>query len=469
MRRTLTSVSLVSIVALVSGTAAAGPIEDLAPGEWYRVPNSHMGAVDPCPTRDCNYSAVEGIHGVIDDWSGGAFDTVRDRLLVWGGGHGGYGGNEIYAFDLNTLKWSRLTNPSDPVNKDVPYAPDGRPTSRHTYNYIQYVPSLDSLCSFGGAAFYETGQTGTEHTDCYDFTAQAWQHKADSLFHGIGAITAIDGDTGLVWGKGTGYSPSYEAATTLAQWNPTTNTFTARDQGNPDLSYAYYLTAAIDSKRHQMIAVGGGDGMLWQLSASGNVTRSPLGSSGATEIEGAEAPGLAYDSKSDRIIGWNGGANVYSLDPTTHVWSRLPPASTNAVTPTAANGNGTFGRFRYSSQKNVFVVVNSTDEDVYVYRLSAGAGVTTPLPSPTPTPSPSPSNDAAAPVADAGADATLPGPTTPGPADASSSPPAAEPTPLSIGCTTAPGSTRGEFVFGAGLGLALLGLGRRAKRRGKPR
>jgi len=30
-------------------------------------------------------------------------------------------------------------------------------------------------------------------------------------------------------------------------------------------------------------------------------------------------------------------------------------------------------------------------------------------------------------------------------------------------------SIRGEFVFGAGLGLALLGLGRRAKRRGKPR
>jgi hypothetical protein len=35
-------------------------------------------------------------------WGGGAHDTKRDRLIVWGGGHGDYGGNELYAFDVNT-------------------------------------------------------------------------------------------------------------------------------------------------------------------------------------------------------------------------------------------------------------------------------------------------------------------------------------------------------------------------------
>jgi len=45
-------------------------------------------------------------------WSGGAFDTTRDRLVVWGGGHADYPGNELYVFDLGTLRWQRLTDPS---------------------------------------------------------------------------------------------------------------------------------------------------------------------------------------------------------------------------------------------------------------------------------------------------------------------------------------------------------------------
>ena len=53
--------------------ANAGPVEDLKPGEWYEVPNSHMSSVDPCPTRDCAWSAVEGQAAVTNDWSGGAY------------------------------------------------------------------------------------------------------------------------------------------------------------------------------------------------------------------------------------------------------------------------------------------------------------------------------------------------------------------------------------------------------------
>ena len=126
-QRALRSSCFAALVTSWVAPAWAGPIEDLKPGEWYEVPSSHMKDVDPCPMRNCSYSAVEGQGAVMDDWSGGAYDTVRDRLIVWGGGHGGYAGNEIYVFDLNQLKWSRITEPSDPPGKDVPYAPDGSP------------------------------------------------------------------------------------------------------------------------------------------------------------------------------------------------------------------------------------------------------------------------------------------------------------------------------------------------------
>ena len=125
-----------SLLAVVQ-YADAGPVEDLRPGEWYRVPNSKLDAVlpSPVPVGDNRPGTPES---VIYEWSGGAYDTTRDRLIVWGGGHNNYSGNEIYAFDLATLRWQRLTDPSANVGgtESSGYYPDGRPRSRHTFEYI---------------------------------------------------------------------------------------------------------------------------------------------------------------------------------------------------------------------------------------------------------------------------------------------------------------------------------------------
>ncbi len=74
----------------------------------------------------------------ITAWSGAALDTNADRLLVWGGGHADYSGNEVYAFDLRTLRWTRLTEPSA-VDRSRGHYADGNPRSRHTYDYIEFV------------------------------------------------------------------------------------------------------------------------------------------------------------------------------------------------------------------------------------------------------------------------------------------------------------------------------------------
>ena len=114
----LSASAVICIAAIVP--LIAGPLEDLKPGEWYQVPNSHLYDVRPS-----GWSA-----NVMEPWSGGAFDTKRDRLLVWGGGHGDYSGNEIYAFDLAQLKWIRLSDPSANTGGDECSGlyPDGRPS-----------------------------------------------------------------------------------------------------------------------------------------------------------------------------------------------------------------------------------------------------------------------------------------------------------------------------------------------------
>jgi hypothetical protein len=88
--------------------------------------------------------------------------------------------------------------------------------------------------------------------------------------------------------------------------------------------------------------------------------------------------GFDYDPINDKFVAWRGGADVYTLDPVTLVWSKISPSASNTVIPTAANLNGTFGRFRYIPSKNAFIVVNAVNQNVYIYKLNTASGGSVP-------------------------------------------------------------------------------------------
>ena len=349
----------------------SGPIENLKPGEWYEVPNSQMNTVDPCPARNCNYSGSGGQQSVMAAWGSGAYDTKRDRLIVWGGGHVDYYGNEVYVFDLNTFQWQRLTSPSSPPAIDAPYASDGGPCARHTYNYIQYVPSIDRFCSFGGSGFSGSGNSGTDNVDCFNFTNNQWEKKGamPGVGNHIASISAVDGTTGKVWVHGT-YDNSK-----MAEWDPVANTWTSRGLSNASGYMDIRFTAAIDPKRAKMVAVGGGVVWVWDLTATGNTPVTAVTTTGPQDMVTTDYCGLQYDPISDLMVAWKGGSSIYTLNMDTKVWQKISPAATNTVTPTASSQAGTNGRFRYVPSKNVFVVVNATNQNVFIYRLTAGTGI----------------------------------------------------------------------------------------------
>jgi hypothetical protein len=143
-------------------------LDDLAPGHWYEIPNTHLEAVLPDPLPP----GMTGPSSIMIAWSGGAYDTKRDRLIVWGGGHNDYGGNEIYTFDINSLKWSRVWGPSPDIPDGVDGPDmlcgietydDGNPRSRHTYEGLEYIPTTDKFWSQGGS-LYCGGGGGTMAT-----------------------------------------------------------------------------------------------------------------------------------------------------------------------------------------------------------------------------------------------------------------------------------------------------------------
>ncbi|MCI0667930.1 MAG: hypothetical protein L0Y43_07730, partial [Methylococcaceae bacterium] len=76
----------------------------------------------------------------------------------------------------------------------------------------------------------------------------------------------------------------------------------------------------------------------------------------------------------DKLVAWAGGTDVYTLDTTTWVWTQVPLAASNTVIPTAAQANGTYGRFRYIPSRNLYIAVNAVNQDVYFFKLSGALG-----------------------------------------------------------------------------------------------
>jgi hypothetical protein len=295
----------------------------------------------------------------MDAWSGGAYDTRRDRLIVWGGGHADYAGNEVYTFDLNSLKWQRLTNPSpysSPDSSSWDYNPDNTPVSVHTYDGLEYLPNVDRFWTHGGSRW----RSGYAHqlTWTFDFAALRWSRRADSpACAQLEMVSAYDPVTGHVFVSGPASCSGFYA------YDPVANTWTQKS----DRGVRYHQVAAIDPVRRKFVSIG--DGYVYAHSLTTG-TRQTLNTTGATAILNETYPGFTYDSVSDRFVAWDGGPYVYVLNMDTLQWTRLSP--TNSVTPTPSTPNGTFGRWQYVPSKNVFIGVNKTDQNVWIYKLSPG-------------------------------------------------------------------------------------------------
>lgn len=333
--------------------ADAGPLDDLPPGHWYQVPNSKIRDVLPTPIPP----GWTGPEAIIIAWSGGAYDTTRNRYLVWGGGHADYCGNEIYAFDLNTLKWSRLWGPSAaiPTSGTWEAYPDGNPAARHTYDGLTYIPAVDKFLAVGGSLCW--GGSLSTATWLFNFATATWQRGPDLSNDHVAASAAYDPLTRRVY---------VQANRVFAEYDPQTGTYTAR--GAIDAGLWANPTAAIDPVRRLFVMAGGGKVRVWNLNSWRYSEPSTVG--GAIVLSN-QAPGFKYDPVRNLFVGWVGGATVYELNPDTWVWTARPPAPSNTVVPSPSPPQGTYGRFQYSPSKNLYIVVNSIDENVWVYRLSS--------------------------------------------------------------------------------------------------
>jgi len=322
-------------------------IANLQAGQWLQLPNTKIRSVLPSPVPQGNPSDL------VVAWGGGTVDTVRNRLLVWGGGHSNYWGNEVYALDLPSLSIKRIVEPS-PLTSQANCSsalPDGTPVSRHTYDGLAYIAHADQFFAVNGS-MSPCGYLDPA-TWIYDFAAKKWTLKvANSPSRSFDTLAVYDAATKKVLVKDQ---------TNFFAYSLETNTYTKLNAS--DMPVDYHLSAAIDSKRRKFVMIGNG---VQVIDLNTNTMTTMATSNAPTFVTSQQSPGIAYDPVADRIVAWHGGSNVYALDMATGAWTQV---AVNAGPTAAAPQWGTFGRWGYVPQYGIFVLINDIDQNAWVFKL----------------------------------------------------------------------------------------------------
>jgi len=334
---------------------------------WYQIPNTAIQPVCP-PYADIQGST--GCKGVMSAWNGGLFDTKRNRLIIHGGGHTDYYGNEIYAIDLNA-------NPIAPVLvKDASHGSaisnlgscpeaftDGTPNARHIYNGELYLPVQDTYFLYG--AFKSICGNSTDGQWQFSPPSGSWAQQMPSTHpsHAVNGsvpqfaydpttqgIYEVEDNTGIFW-----------------QYNVAANTWTNLKSVTA-CTGVLNMTTAIDDGRRLYFCVGNGG--FGKVSLTAPYTATKLTGTGCSAIIGKSGPGFVYDPVQKLMVGWAGGDTAYLYNPDTDSCSSV----TYSGGPTVIQGNGTYGRFNYSPTLGVFVVANSIDTNAYSLRLTQSSG-----------------------------------------------------------------------------------------------
>lgn len=353
-------------------------------GVWTERASTNMESAAPGTVPPPGGTAYRTI---MTAWGGACLDTVNNQLLVCGGGHSDYSGNEIYKLPLATFVWALGRNPcsnaiieaSGGIESSGYYATDAggltadtqQPRSRHTYLNIQFVSGL-GMVLFGGHGIYPTGNSDN-NVDIWAPGANTWSQQTGVT--GVAHpkdITGIDSSTGLIWSYGNvsnGFLKAYNPATGVQTDHGTSAQGNQALAGSP-LDYQYMGGACVPGL--WLYGIGKGKVYRWDISsnAAGTLNAIEITTTGPqTAQDSAGAIGLCYHPNG-KLYAWLGGTAVYSLNVTTHAWAAVSIDVTNTVTPSAAQGNGTYGRFQYSSTSGFFVAVNATNQNVYTFKLN---------------------------------------------------------------------------------------------------
>ncbi len=374
--------------ALVTGAMATFPamadaplgnlltiLENTADGGWAKLNlNAFSDAWPEDADRSLPGSSWANTTKVISAWSSFAWDSQRGDLLLFGGGHGNYAGNEVYKWSGTTQRWELASIPSKMVEVTTGLGPlyiaaDGAinaPTSIHTYDNNEYLPVADRMILMGGSAFNTGGipliqnadgslratgpylwdpskadgtkvggTTGSANNPAI-IGGQMWENRDTrgtimkvTTFAGVQPIGSADGTTAVTVENGK--DVVYFTGTVGAGTDQYLFKYVVNDIANPALDTVSlvggvltgpnpYGAAGIDPVSGFYVALANSSTqpfVVWDTHATnqlGNLNR-PINYSitGAPAFDGARISGIDWDPDSSAFYVWIGGGDVWRL------------------------------------------------------------------------------------------------------------------------------------------------------------
>lgn len=394
---------------------------------WQDLPNTKLQSV--CPPNNFQpagggmpaYNFADECHYVVDGWNGAVADTRRNRLLIWGGGHVAYHGNEVYSIDLASPSSSSCTggpcrsNASAPtvtrLNDPSIFSPacpqgirqptDDTPIQRHTYGSLVYLPHADKMFAWAGPD-YCGGSTGQQYHNVWLFNLanNTWEEHLPGGWDVSGVPPAYGPDSYCL------LDPTTTNEAVLCMWGDNTLLRYNVDGAKADTwdlisPYGTWGLQSggmnvIDPDHKLLFRIGPdyvgtpGSGAIWAVDLTNPTSASNWTSSvaGCSDLIGVPYPGLAWDPTLHKIVGYI-QASPSSLTVSNNKIIVFDPVAKTCATqsipggPTASysnlvGGTGTFGRFSYFPALSKYVVVNNYADDAYTLTLNPSSDTTAP-------------------------------------------------------------------------------------------
>lgn len=396
---------------------------------WVRVNNNQMQEVwTPTGLLVSSNKASDSNpwdpRNIIHAYSGFAWDSRRGDLILYGGGHANYAGNDVYRWQATTLDWERMSLPSDVLTLgSYPWltvdGPDASPPSSHTYDSNIYLPIADRFLTFGGPIFGEGEPFSIEDTDgTYRFTGPYFFDPARADGTKVGGKTGshsqwdnpylgviggemwenrdvpknlpgaffprhfVEGSTGYKQENGKDVVFVHGAYTVLSK-------YTINDVDDPTQDYWEHIGQGVGwgpgigayYPPHDLyVRISPSLFSYWDLSTAGptnsNVAFVPNGPSldnASLGGYGLGDYGMDYDPPRNRFLLWGSGGDVYALYPppvvSPHGWNL--EKLENSITPTPDNGPGVgiYGKWKYIAQIDAFITVQDRFAgNIWIYK-----------------------------------------------------------------------------------------------------
>jgi hypothetical protein len=348
-----------------------------------------------------------GFWAITEAWNGAVFASrfgASASMIVFGGGHDDYFGSDVHAFDLNTRRWSRISDgyvsgKANEYGAGVVYPgsvyPDGSPLPPHTYGYVQYDPEGNDYLLFKGQTELGPHVKSAPISHMFNLDSLKWRKgpRHPSAILGSGGWTTWDASRRILWGHSgdsgnafIGFSPDGDNGDgTFGSW---TTLYPKKIHEHAD-----HNAMAMDPMRDMIIAVVSASNALYALDPSEPGREIVRLISKGDQVILSEYAALEYAPNLDQFVYYsaNDGPQIYSIAaPAGSTWSQLTASawswtnmlnSDNRLNPVAhaastskfpVNRDHTFGRFRVATfgRIDIAILVRHTDTAVYAMRLN---------------------------------------------------------------------------------------------------